>query len=754
MELILTLLRNLLAVPNDNVSGATSENEYMTHLQQDMIVLFHEENVFDVLLLLAQDIKSKESREWNLLLMEMFELVVRTTTPDAAIDYLTEHDEYELCVSESLALDQTAPKSIPTKKTGLLSRLADESNQRARTARHSNFGGMLSIQGPSGQNRLITDLKKPMDQQVPQAHRKGRRKTRRKKNMQMNDLSDVFGSSTPSVTQSEDPRSRKVLKAVFEICNSMFEKSYTQLTESLKTEFERGSAKLLPTDRVQYFYLIWFLTRYHRLKQNYSEKFAKKKRRRYEELRSKVMDKKGPEAALQLPMPEPFKGFEVTDILSTLDIFSFNFVLSSIETYIEQKNYTALLTGVRLLTEMMSVLVDMGRTETSREIAHAIQERIFFEREFLERLPALFKIFAPDVLPLSYAIQVVTLTHFVLKLLDQGDIRVRVRRKDNLVKETSLNVRRYVLSLITYENIQLYTMVLAKYKTNGTKVNHFVHSFFHRVQFFQLPDEQLFSIDEDRIPTLEPILYNINLLLLYNTILNDRSISSKVEFQPLIKWIRGIVKNYFTLAQTNRLVFVESLLRHSYMKRICPAIQRAYVREYMSAPKSKAKLDSGSRMVQDDFEDEEEFEATGEIRAVTEPTAAITKRKVKRWKKIDDRFLKRKYEECKDQLDVLASQLRRSVQDVRERIGYLKLDLSDQSSDDDQSIDLTLSRKTDGNDLFSETDDDEEETSKKQGDEMIQVKKRRKLDKTDLFSESESSEDDETEQPEEEQVIA
>lgn len=54
MELILTLFRNLLAIPNENGRATTSSTEYLAHLQEDLILVFHGEKVFDLILLIAQ----------------------------------------------------------------------------------------------------------------------------------------------------------------------------------------------------------------------------------------------------------------------------------------------------------------------------------------------------------------------------------------------------------------------------------------------------------------------------------------------------------------------------------------------------------------------------------------------------------------------------------------------------------------------------------------------------------------------------
>ncbi|RHY70586.1 hypothetical protein DYB30_008072 [Aphanomyces astaci] len=54
MELVLTLFRNLLAIPNADSRVLTSSTNYLSRLQEDLICILHDENVFDMLLLFAE----------------------------------------------------------------------------------------------------------------------------------------------------------------------------------------------------------------------------------------------------------------------------------------------------------------------------------------------------------------------------------------------------------------------------------------------------------------------------------------------------------------------------------------------------------------------------------------------------------------------------------------------------------------------------------------------------------------------------
>lgn len=54
MELVLTLFRNLLAIPNEDSRFVTSTTSYMSHLQEDLVCSLHQESAYDMILLFAQ----------------------------------------------------------------------------------------------------------------------------------------------------------------------------------------------------------------------------------------------------------------------------------------------------------------------------------------------------------------------------------------------------------------------------------------------------------------------------------------------------------------------------------------------------------------------------------------------------------------------------------------------------------------------------------------------------------------------------
>ncbi|DBA04824.1 TPA: hypothetical protein N0F65_004461 [Lagenidium giganteum] len=607
MELVLTLLRNLLAIPNEDSRFVTSATAYLSHLQQDFVQALHEESVFEMILLFTQDIDSAENREWNLLIMEMIDLTLACSQPKSVGAFLKNQmakaraPTTNTAATSSTPGTRTAPSMRqPTAANSLTMQLNKEKSALARpTSRHSNFGGLISVTGPTGRSTILTNVAKTGDAQIPQVSKKPT--SRRRGSRQRNHKPDAIELQFPKSTVSETDEA--TMTVLLEICDAILSKSYFQFTNSLKTEFRRGSSKLVPSDRLQYFHLVWFLTAYHRTKGQMLKSQYRQAVKAYEK---KKLD---PFATEDAGPPPDKPVFDEKAVLSTLDMFSFNFVLQSIENYATEKNYRGMTVGVKLLAEMMAYLSELIGSDDPRlaRIGDSIQHKVFYERDFLDRLPVLIKSWSPEQFGVDYVIDVVTLTHLILKVLDrQGSIKVLTKRKTNLQrkqkkkssgengedgsssessdeeeserqaqlllemqrKEAELDVRKYFTNILSHDTIKMYCYLLTSYRDNGAKVNHFVHSFFYRVKHFEVHKGEKW--------TTQPILFNIHVMQLFNTLLQDPQIQRNPEFKPLLDFIKGVVREFFALADKNHMLFVESIIRQSFITKSCVLMQRNY----------------------------------------------------------------------------------------------------------------------------------------------------------------------------------
>lgn len=340
-----------------------------------------------------------------------------------------------------------AAKSVSLTQTLQSEKLSGQQQKLSGSRRHSNFGGVLTLIGPTGRSTLLTNFSKVADDQVPQAAKKpvARRRGGRQRAGPAADISEIFSSSA-KVTESDQCVSRlwtscadvletallhgrltrvcithslsclccvcsATMSVLVEICDSLVSKSYFQLTNSLKNEFRRGSSKLVSTDRLQYFHLVWFLTTYHRLKLQAQKSHYRQQLRAHEKAKTQLLQNM--DFATPEPAPPAKPELDEKAVLSTLDMFSFNFVLQSIETYASVKNVHGMTVSVQLLTEMMSYLTELHTSDDPRyqRIADSLQHKILYERDFLDRLPVLLRSWSPGTFSKDYVSDVVTLTH-------------------------------------------------------------------------------------------------------------------------------------------------------------------------------------------------------------------------------------------------------------------------------------------------------------------------------------------------------
>ena len=222
MEIVLMLLRNLLAIPNEDMRYVTSTTAHLSRLQEDLIATLHEESVYEMLLLFAQDIDSAEHREWNLLIMEMLDLTLDCSQPQAVAAYAKKRLAEDARGSARAAqhADQAAGPTLAARdgstravarvgRGDLLDKLKHEKNASAShqlsSRRHSNFGGVLTVVGPTGRTTVVSDFTKPASDQVPQVAKKPTSRRRGKKSAaRVTDIHEVFVAGRGKVTESDE----------------------------------------------------------------------------------------------------------------------------------------------------------------------------------------------------------------------------------------------------------------------------------------------------------------------------------------------------------------------------------------------------------------------------------------------------------------------------------------------------------------------------------------------------------------------
>lgn len=129
IELCLTLLRNILTIHDPAQGLGTSLGDHYSQMHEQLIALFHDALLLDILLLLAQDVHARENTKLNLLLVEIFYCIIKDQEPGAII---TVHREQML----RKALKGNKGLPVPLRPTGasLMSILAKEKDKRGLAA--------------------------------------------------------------------------------------------------------------------------------------------------------------------------------------------------------------------------------------------------------------------------------------------------------------------------------------------------------------------------------------------------------------------------------------------------------------------------------------------------------------------------------------------------------------------------------------------------------------------------------------------
>ena len=185
-DLIITLIRNLLAIPDSDLLSLSSANDHYGQLQQSFINKLFELDIMTIFLSIASNISKPAFRSKNLLLIEILHYVVRDCDPERVCVYIHTHKHiyiYRERVYLSIKIELEFKMQVFSRNTGslsqspstdddnslkdstnkandnkeLLSLIAKDRKKRKRnngSARHSNFGGLYKSKHIGGLETL------------------------------------------------------------------------------------------------------------------------------------------------------------------------------------------------------------------------------------------------------------------------------------------------------------------------------------------------------------------------------------------------------------------------------------------------------------------------------------------------------------------------------------------------------------------------------------------------------------------------
>ena len=537
--------------------------------------------------------------------------------------------------------------------------------QTAAPARHGNFGGTLMLKRPNGKKQYVSAsaMLSGSSQNASAAPLGGPKKRKtRKTDPFIGSGRTLLAHTRAGQTQNAHggPSAIRAQKSLHRFCQRFLEKCYGPVMKSLKNEFRRESARLEgDEDKVVLFHIIWFFFQWYRVS-GYGKVIQAKKKKAEDvaatagESKDKEVEKKDDGSGTSA----------LGQLIFTMDVFTFNLVLNATSTFTTHKNYTRLAQSVALYTEMMHMLNSMyhSKDETEQIMALGLMDRLFYGSDPVDRLPKLLSSWVPGTTTREYICDLSELCYVTLKLLDankkacsgvldsedghqlgenkKGKGKKKKPQTNDSVMQMKMtaadfDVQSYfVRKIVSNHVVYMYTKLLEQYAVNSAHVNHRIIAFFLRLAKVKVavgeddqhvqqaltdgevaPPKNLLAL---KTSTLEPMLYNIHLLVILNRILNDPFIQKDKLYSDLLSWAVGIIHNFATFASSeNPMLFVECLLKHPTPHRFAELSTSMYVndelrmiaeRELLLEEQRRAESMNAEQSDEESEEAEEELE--------------------------------------------------------------------------------------------------------------------------------------------------
>jgi len=596
IELVLHLMRNLLSITPLNTFGSTEKAQHAAQLHREFLVLLEEEMVFDVLTCVGQEVERRENSGYNLLLMEILSCLLRGQDPtDVALSAVESAAPiFETKVMPSKKKSAKTQRTITTARassagsSSLKAHLQSERQklQLSASSRHSHFGGTLRISKGDGKQVYVSasDYLARKSQTGGGASAIGQPVRRKNKKAEVfvgsgkaSTLHSRPGASASLSREIAGPTSKRSKAALNSFCEKFVAQCYGPVMKSLKNEFRRDSNRLEDGDRTLFFRIVWFFHQWFRvMRRNASKKKGS-----------------GEESSAQ-------------NLIFTMDVFMFNLVLNSTDEFFEHKKPAELAQTVSLYTEMIHMLHAMYESKDSTEhmMALGLMDRIFYAAEPLDRLPRLLSRWTPGMFSREYLCDLIECSHITWKLLDVNakkciesfpSDKLSTKRPKDAVERMNLTASEFDMEIyftrkfVSNQIVFMYTQLLSQYAVNASGINRHIVAYFIRLCKMEIKsgdgDEMEFddALGKNELAaktsTMEPMLYNIGLLTVLNTILNDKTIRDKNDFEALIVFTASFMKRFAKASEENPMLYVEALFKHPVPHRFCELSTNVYVNE-------------------------------------------------------------------------------------------------------------------------------------------------------------------------------
>lgn len=600
IELVLHLMRNLLSITPLNTFGSTEKAQHAAQLHREFLVLLEEEMVFDVLTCVGQEVERRENSGYNLLLMEILSCLLRGQDPtDVALSAVeSAAPVFETKVMPSKKKSAKTQRTITTARASsagsnsLKAHLQSERQklQLSASSRHSHFGGTLRISKGDGKQVYVSasDYLARKSQTGGGGGSAGaigqpvRRKNKKAEvfvgSGKASTLHSRPGASASLSREIAGPTSKRSKAALNSFCEKFVAQCYGPVMKSLKNEFRRDSNRLEDGDRTLFFRIVWFFHQWFRVSRRNA--LAKKKGSREES--------------------------SAQNLIFTMDVFMFNLVLNSTDEFFEHKKPAELAQTVSLYTEMIHMLHAMyeSKDSTERMMALGLMDRIFYAVEPLDRLPRLLSRWTPGMFSREYLCDLIECSHITWKLLDVNakkciesfpSDKLSTKRPKDAVERMNLTASEFdkenyfTRKFVSNQIVFMYTQLLSQYAVNASEINRHIVAYFIRLCKMEIKsgDGEEMEFDDAlgknelaaKTSTMEPMLYNIGLLTVLDTILNDKAIRDKNDFEALLVFAASFMKRFAKASEENPMLYVEALFKHPVPHRFCELSTNVYVNE-------------------------------------------------------------------------------------------------------------------------------------------------------------------------------
>ena len=650
IELVLHLFRNLLSA-EPIMKGSADASHRAAVIHQELVCLFERELVLDVLLIISQEMEARENAQYNLLLMEILHHLFRGQDPALVAGLqskqtLSEESQGGRKGSRAVGLSgSNRGRANPSAQThtgagSLRSQLRMERQKltAGTSARHSHFGGTLVSVRPDGRQQYVSAGALGASgsgsaggaRQTRIAPAEGhsvtgpaRRRNRKTEPFVGSGRTSAYHAKPGAATSREAGAvTQRARRTLHRFCSKFVATCYGPVMKSLKNEFRRDSVRLEDGDKAIFFRIVWFFYQWWRL--------------------SQMEAGDGMTRGIDAAMQGEEKKSAVGQLIFTMDVFTFNLVFTSTETFFQHKKHPDLMQAVALYQEMMQLLRDMYHSEDATEhvMALGLMDRIFYGADPVDRLPKLLSRWTSATYTREYLCDLVELCHVTLSLLETNAKHCMKKnssadmRKDGNAKKSDAVERMnataaefdfhsyFAKKIISSHVVLMYTRLLSQYAVNASRINDIIAAFFVRLSKFEiaLPEE-----DDDKAEgfaakvkeiaikrtTLEPMLYNIQTLIVFDSILNDPALRDDRTSASLVSFSAVIVRHFAKAAEDNPMLFVECLMKHSNPHRFCEHSTNLYITEEIRMMAEREMLlDESRRAMQEDSDEDEEDPAS------------------------------------------------------------------------------------------------------------------------------------------------